>query len=492
MLLKPMLLFGYGLLYTNAKPLSDIFDVCMDQKLSSSCHKIFETNPKKEAKPLNTAWEHIEAMNEAAVKALGKDSYEGDEEIRRLATRFFGIKPKRTTVGKPPRAVVKEELPDSGSLDSSKMHRVEFFFNKMKDLINGEAIDKSGHYEKKVSLACDSDYMDVQRETEMLESEIGQMIRQPGTHGNGMTLQAWLKSFKQEKVSKDSVWMKSLSPELSYFPISETRHPTDLNGLPFPRDKNGISHICQLPINAVTMSTTDYIFEAAKDGTYKGEEEKHHARLILCPRAIQGSKRMAGIEKDLLPNGEQSKNTMLESLGTGTLAFYHELWHLQAMMNRDPRYGQFPDSDVHWAKCDRDGKDQCKKLTKNWWLKKTGFTDRDVLNPEGHMGSAGSTSSSSSEGKSSALGAMAATYLSLYDMAQPVSQELRPLPQSAKQGMGQAGLFNPDNYVWFAYAVYLHAKRPSDHWSSGYCKKRPETFEESMTPITGQWQFRFP
>lgn len=82
------------------KPLGTVFSVSVDSKTSSGCQKYFEANPKKPGKALNLAWEQIYEMNQAALKALEEDIYESDEEIRRLTTRFFGIKPKRTASGR--------------------------------------------------------------------------------------------------------------------------------------------------------------------------------------------------------------------------------------------------------------------------------------------------------------------------------------------------------------------------------------------------------
>lgn len=102
------------------KPLGSIFSVSMDSKASSGCQRYFEANPKKPGKALNLAWEQIYEMNQAALKALDEDSYESDEEIRRLATRFFGIKPKRMASGKGSKAVVEEAIPIAGDdLDKS-------------------------------------------------------------------------------------------------------------------------------------------------------------------------------------------------------------------------------------------------------------------------------------------------------------------------------------------------------------------------------------
>lgn len=130
--LKPIMkVHGLVLLFSTAilvsasfKPLGSVFSVSADSKTSSGCQKYFEANPKKSGKALNVAWEQIYEMNQAALKALDEDSYESDEEIRRLATRFFGIKPKRTTTGKGSKAVVKEAIPTSGD-DLDKLNYVK-------------------------------------------------------------------------------------------------------------------------------------------------------------------------------------------------------------------------------------------------------------------------------------------------------------------------------------------------------------------------------
>lgn len=129
---KPIMkVYGLFLLSSTAssvsaslKPLGTVFSVSVDSKTSSGCQKYFEANPKKPGKALNLAWQQIYEMNEAALKVLDDDNYESDEEIRRLATRFFGIKPKRTASGMGSKAVVKEAIPIAGD-DLDKLNSVK-------------------------------------------------------------------------------------------------------------------------------------------------------------------------------------------------------------------------------------------------------------------------------------------------------------------------------------------------------------------------------
>lgn len=106
------------------KPLGNVFSVSVDSKTSSGCQKYFEANPKKPGKALNLAWEQIYKINQAALEALDEDSYESDEEIRRLATRLFGIKPKRTISGKGSKVVMREAIPITGD-DLDKLNYVK-------------------------------------------------------------------------------------------------------------------------------------------------------------------------------------------------------------------------------------------------------------------------------------------------------------------------------------------------------------------------------
>lgn len=99
----------------SGKALEEVFDVFTGHPtLHSSCD-----GPK--LGPLKAAWDLIHQMNAAAMEALTSPEYENKEEYRRLATRFFGIRPN-VRIDKHKKTST-EHLPQSAG-DLGKLNRV--------------------------------------------------------------------------------------------------------------------------------------------------------------------------------------------------------------------------------------------------------------------------------------------------------------------------------------------------------------------------------
>ncbi|KAF7197482.1 hypothetical protein HII31_01292 [Pseudocercospora fuligena] len=434
-------------------------------------HKTLESDCGKFSQTLETTWKFIHQMNAAALEALAPATYEANVEYRRLATRFFGIKPT-VQVDKKTRATI-ESVP-KGSEDADKLKVVQGWYDSVQRFIEGG----DPGFKNKPWLYCSSDFMDLQVDTSVLADKGNNAVK---AKGRDLTLAQWLQTSPAEQPPLDSAWYFKSAQPISYLTESKRNYPANKDGLPFPKDPqdakqktNGKPHICNLGIDAVTLPGEEAVFVA---GSSKSRREQT-PRVILCPQAIRGSDNRDSMsqapENRLSP---QPEGMQLDSMAFGALTFYHELFHLQWIL-----YGRgqrsTPDSLIHRPMCDRDKEGKCDitKLPRNWWKKKSSFTT-DIQDPD----------NKAQITNKFATNAIASIYLSLYDMAEPVVPDLVRPADNGRGGL--KALYNPENYAWFGYTVLMHKKNPKQFWSSGVCAKRAETLEESLGPPVGRGSF---
>ena len=74
-------------------------------------------------------------------------------------------------------------------------------------------------------------------------------------------------------------------------------------------------------------------------------------------------------------------------------------------------------------------------------------------------------------------------YITLHDSAEPQGRRFNIYDYP--------GNFFPENYAWFAISALLHKNNPDEFWSTGVCKNKAESLEESLAPPAGVW-FRVP
>lgn len=236
---------------------------------------------------------------------------------------------------------------------------VSDYYSNLAKLLNGEQLHPTYHDYEKFHLSCGGDFTDLQTETDMLESGNGKLLREPHGKGKGITLESWLEKTKQS--SNRNWWMKSSDPGTSYFALSKNDFPP-LAGtqLPFPRDSKGIAHVCQFGSDSYTTSGAEIAFEASSDGTLTGQKKVYRPRVILCPNVFSGDQWRGSITK-ALPESKQPEKTILDSLATGVLTFYHELFHLQAVLEGKATIRGFPDSLSRRASCERGKDGKCTK-----------------------------------------------------------------------------------------------------------------------------------
>ncbi|KAF2214290.1 hypothetical protein CERZMDRAFT_95567 [Cercospora zeae-maydis SCOH1-5] len=444
--------------------IEDVFNVLTDDRWTSSCSKFLQPGSNDQnLKALDLGWRYLHALNEAAIAALSKEGYENDEENRRLATRFFGIVPgvarKRKGGYFKGRVEEVEGLP-GGRLDGEKLGLARKWYPNVQKILDNRLPSPQRPW-----LFCDSDFMALQTGTDLVQNEDRYHVLK--TQNSYMTVEDALAYHPHRQAVLQANWLfKSDIPATTYIPYSKQEFPVAVQSpakgpAPFPLDSKGRSHECGTGVDGITRPARELKVKKTVPGLTWASEFVY--RIIICPRSFVGHSRRPAWTQ-MLDTTPQPEGKVLDEMGIGALTLYHELFHLQTEVFQGTMRIS-PDPVVHRARCERSGDDRCVGgMPEKWYRSKSYFTTSKV-EPNGAVTSLPNVA-----------GAAESMFLALYDLASPV----RDRTVQPTNPAGWKSHFSPENYVWFALAVYLHQKNKGDFWSSGVCRKRVETREESL------------
>ncbi|KAF2172822.1 hypothetical protein M409DRAFT_49348 [Zasmidium cellare ATCC 36951] len=340
---------------------------------------------------LNRIWYWVEYIVDTAQVGLSRESYQNNEEVRKLLYVFFGVKPAVQNS--------ENESPEPGlnTLHDQKLRKVRDFYEAVADVTTKPQHDQ----QSKPRLFCDHTFADLQQGYESYLDKNGKPTRKPNSN-DFYTLREW------EQLHGRDFWFNMVLADRCLGPAIPKNDPTEQ--IPFAIDpRTNKPNLCADPnYNAMTFALSD-TNPPLLPGT---EAWLLPAIVVLCPRSLSAYRPYG---PDLT---QQPEGTHLDSMDTSPITLLHELFHLAVLAATDnkPWHADIIDASLQ-------------TIDPSWPSYKAGF---DFLRH-------------ASPAQPHTYGALQSLTLALYELAYPETLDLHDLES----------LTSAENYAWFGLTLLL-------------------------------------